>query len=83
MLLDLTISFPSQVCASSSKWRWNAIGPLRNELPRLPRRSRRSGRWPWQAAEVRDSSSITSCERQWQQRMKEFIAKHAGSTTNR
>ena len=23
------------------------------------------------------------CERQWQQRMKEFIAKHAGPTTNR
>lgn len=84
MLLDLPISFPSEVARLERQVEierdWTAtqrIAAVAQTLRTVRALASAGGRSAGQL------EYHECCERQWQQRMKEFIAKHAVSTTNR
>jgi hypothetical protein len=84
MLLDRTISFPSEASRLERQAEiqrdWTAtqrIAAVVETLKAVRALALAGGRSTGQL------EYHERCERQWQQRMKEFIAKHAGSTTDR
>ncbi len=84
MLLDLTISFPSEVSRLERQAEierdWTAtqrIAAVAQTLKAVRALASAGGRSAGQL------EYHERCERKWQQRMKEFIAKHAVPATNR
>ena len=84
MLLDLPISFPSEVSRLQRQAEierdWTAtqrIAAVAQTLKAVRALASAGGRSAGQL------EYHERCERQWQQRMKEFIAKHAGPATDR
>ena len=84
MSLDLPISFPSEVSRLQRQVEiernWTStqrIAAVAQTLKAVNALASAGGRSAGQL------EYHQRCERQWQQRMKEFIAKHADSTTDR
>jgi hypothetical protein len=84
MLRDLSISFPSEVSRLERQVEiergWTAtqrIAAVVESLKAVRALAAAGGRSAGQL------EYHERCERQWQQRIKEFIAEHAGTTTNR